>query len=247
MLVPTIATSIQQNNTSTDFEDILLLILLPTKPPNMPEIIITDKVMRSVSGIDAEQAVKRRLADCAKKIIYRELSAAVFVFIEKKKYKTARLIGPPPMPRKDERTPNIKPIERQTMTEWTLLVLMRCLLSTYKRTPSVRMIIIMLCIVPTTPSLPAAFFITSKSSFPTTPPTAEPRARGVVRALSILASPPLEVISETMLIASTLHPDKKLICDTESGARASKSGLMITPPPIPDMAPRVVAIKHIKV
>lgn len=128
--MPIIVVNIKQNRISTDFEDIRLLIFLPAKPPITPEMIITARVIKFVSGIDAEKIVKRRLAVCAKKIIYKELSAAVLVFIEKKKYKTARLIGPPPIPKKDERMPRISPIDKQAKIEQILFVLMRVLLST---------------------------------------------------------------------------------------------------------------------
>ena len=128
--MPIIVVNIKQNRISTDFEDIRLLIFLPEKPPITPEMIITARVIKFVSGTDAEKIVKRRLAVCAKKIIYKELSAAVLVFIEKKKYKTARLIGPPPIPKKDERMPRISPINKQAKIEQILCVLMRVLLST---------------------------------------------------------------------------------------------------------------------
>ncbi len=128
--MPIIVVNIKQNRISTDFEDIRLLIFLPAKPPITPEMIITARVIKFVSGTDAEKIVKRRLAVCAKKIIYKELSAAVLVFIEKKKYKTARLIGPPPIPKKDERMPRISPIDKQAKIEQILFVLMRVLLST---------------------------------------------------------------------------------------------------------------------
>ena len=128
--MPIIVVNIKQNRISTDFEDMRLLIFLPAKPPITPEMIITARVIKFVSGTDAEKIVKRRLAVCAKKIIYKELSAAVLVFIEKKKYKTARLIGPPPIPKKDERMPRISPINKQAKIEQILCVLMRVLLST---------------------------------------------------------------------------------------------------------------------
>ena len=128
--MPIIVVNIKQNRISTDFEDIRLLIFLPAKPPITPEMIITARVIKFVSGTDAEKIVKRRLAVCAKKIIYKELSAAVLVFIEKKKYKTARLIGPPPIPKKDERMPRISPIDKHAKIEQILCVFMRVLLST---------------------------------------------------------------------------------------------------------------------
>ena len=62
MLIVTIVMSIQRKRISTAFEDIFLLIILPIKPPKIPEMIITARVMKSVSGIEEEAKVKIKLA-----------------------------------------------------------------------------------------------------------------------------------------------------------------------------------------
>lgn len=83
--------------------------------------------------------------------------------------------------------------------------------------------------------------------FPTTPPTAAPMARGVL--IFIFSAPlpfPLPRINDTTDMDNTVHPDKKLMALTEIRPKASNTGLMITPPPIPLIAPMVEAMKLIK-
>ena len=57
-------------------------------------------------------------------------TAPIKEFIEKKKYKTARFIGPPPIPRKEERIPKNNPIDKQIAVELTSFVLIRDLFKT---------------------------------------------------------------------------------------------------------------------
>jgi hypothetical protein len=48
-------------------------------------------------------------------------------------------------------------------------------------------------------------------------------------------------MSETEDIARTVHPDRKLIAETLIISRLSRRGFMMTPPPMPHMAPIVDA------
>ena len=65
-----------------------------------------------------------RLAIWEKKIIYREFSAATLVVMEKKKNRTTRLIGPPPIPKKEESIPRKTPIPIQAtgLLIWQVLI-----------------------------------------------------------------------------------------------------------------------------
>ena len=67
-----------------------------------------------ISGTVRVTKLTIKLASWEKKIIYNEFSAAVFVSIEKKKNKTTRLIGPPPMPKKEDIMPRKSPITIHT-------------------------------------------------------------------------------------------------------------------------------------
>lgn len=87
--------------------------------------------------------------------------------------------------------------------------------------------------------------IKSNKYFPRMPPAEAPIANNVVFLISIFTSVFLLLISDTADIARTVHPDIKLMVDTSSPEAASITGLMMTPPPIPLMAPAVVANKHI--
>ena len=55
----------------------------------------------------------------------------------------------------------------------------------------------------------------------------------------------LLLIMEYEVIESTVQPERKLITDTLSTPNASSTGLIITPPPIPHIAPTIEARKHI--
>ena len=89
---------------------------LPAIPPPMPPITIKIRVAISKSGTLFVTMDDNKLAIWEKKIIYREFSAAIFVVIEKKKNKTTRLIGPPPMPKKEERIPRKIPMATQALS-----------------------------------------------------------------------------------------------------------------------------------
>ena len=101
------------NNCSTIASEIFLLINLPAIPPSIPPDTINASISKENSGTLPAASVDKRLDNCEKKIIYKEFSAAVLVDMEKKKNKTIRLMGPPPIPRKEERIPNIRPIIMQ--------------------------------------------------------------------------------------------------------------------------------------
>ena len=51
---------------------------------------------------------------------------------------------------------------------------------------------------------------------------------------------------EVMVMASTVHPDRKLTVATGIPETASSTGLMMTPPPTPLMPPMVVASRQIR-
>ena len=55
-------------------------------------------------------------------MMYSEFSAAVLESMEKKKLSTARLMGPPPMPRKALSRPSVKPISTQAGAFCTSIV-----------------------------------------------------------------------------------------------------------------------------
>ena len=62
-------------------------------------------------------------------MMYSEFCAAVLVSMEKKKYSTTRLMGPPPMPRNEDMTPRERPISTQATGFLTSMVRMRLLLT----------------------------------------------------------------------------------------------------------------------
>ena len=86
----------------------------------------------------------------------------------------------------------------------------------------------------------------SKIHLPATPPAAPPTARRVPCLGSIFVSPPRLLKTDTTLIARTVHPDRKLMVETSMPETASITGLMITSPPMPEMAPRVVETRQIR-
>ena len=53
-------------------------------------------------------------------------------------------------------------------------------------------------------------------------------------------------ITEYVVMASTVHPERKLMVSTLMIPKASKTGLIIMPPPIPHMAPMIEAKKQIQ-
>ena len=82
------------------------------------------------------------------------------------------------------------------------------------------------------------------SSFPAIPPIAAPMARGVETFQSIddvfwIVDFPTDHI----VIPSTVQPDRKLIEETLITPKASSTGLMMTPPPIPQILPIIHAPK----
>src|SRR5699024_892193 len=96
------------------------------------------------------------------------------------------------------------------------------------------------CVIPTRFSLPTADFNIWNMLFPATPPAAAPIASPVaVRTLSFADFARIFLYTETTDIASTVHPDRKLILLTLMTPTASSTGLMITPPPIPQIEPAI--------
>ena len=111
-------------------------------------------------------------------------------------------------------------------------------------TPTVSRIIIT-CWAMSTVTPPEAR-TSSKSSLPSMPPTAAPTASSVPRRFSTLTEPPRERSMLVAVMASTVQPDRKLTVATPMPDTASRTGLIITPPPTPLMPPAVVAARHIR-
>lgn len=84
---------------------------VPSRPPLIPPMIIRMRIIGSKGGILPDMDVKIRLVIWEKKMTKIEFNAAVLLSIEKKKQRTARFIGPPPIPRKVASPPSIKPIK----------------------------------------------------------------------------------------------------------------------------------------
>lgn len=99
------------NNLFTVSPSILLLIFRPTIPPRIPPATISIKSPTVNSGTVFVTIVLIRLVICENRMMYSEFCAAVLVSIEKKKNRTTRLIGPPPIPRKEEQIPSATPIK----------------------------------------------------------------------------------------------------------------------------------------
>ena len=99
------------NSLFTVSPSILLLIFRPTIPPRIPPATISIRSPAVNSGTVFVTIVLIRLVICENRMIYREFCAAVLVSIEKKKNRTTRLIGPPPIPRKEEQIPSATPIK----------------------------------------------------------------------------------------------------------------------------------------
>ena len=56
----------------------------------------------------------------------------------------------------------------------------------------------------------------------------------------------LLLITEYVVIERTVQPDKKLMVATSIMPNASRTGFIITPPPIPQIAPMMEAKKQIR-
>ena len=94
------------------------------------------------------------------------------------------------------------------------------------------------CITPIVASLAKHDFRTEKSCFPRIPPTTAPAASGVPVLMEIFCSPDTKLFTtEYPLIESTVQPDRKLMVLTSATRNKSRTGLIITPPPIPQIAP----------
>ena len=112
--------------------------------------------------------------------------------------------------------------------------------SVYTSVPSVIAMRTTAWVMPTRFSSPTAFFSPWNMDFPATPPAAAPTARAVAMRISILAVPARRFFqTDTTDMASTVHPERKLMLLTPMTPVASSTGLMITPPPIPQTDPAV--------
>ena len=77
-------------------------------------------------------------------------------------------------------------------------------------------------------------------SFPTRPPIAAPIASGVAVLKSICEAPEMrERKTEYAVMDRTVQPERKLMVETGNAPSASRTGLMTTPPPIPQIAPMI--------
>ena len=82
------------------------------------------------------------------------------------------------------------------------------------------------CIAPTIFSLNNTFCAILKSSFPRTPPRAAPIPNRVLIFIFRVTEPFRLRISETVVIASTVHPERKLIVPKLKVCVASSTGLI---------------------
>ena len=137
-----------------------------------------------------------KLAPCEKKIIYNEFSAAIFVGIEKKKNKTTKLIGPPPIPRNDEIIPRNAPMLKQTDFLSILYVLILDLYKVYKSVPKVMIKRQNAWTAPTFSLFPLTNLTYEKSSLPATPPIEAPIANGNI-LLADICDVPLHLFFNT--------------------------------------------------
>ena len=110
------------NSLLTIFSSIFLLILLPAIAPAMPKIIILKRIGQETLGTDLVITVWIRLVACEKKIMNNEFWAACLVNMEKKNWRTTILIGPPPIPKNDDKKPNPLPIAMMVNVEVTFKV-----------------------------------------------------------------------------------------------------------------------------
>ena len=101
------------NKRSTMRASIFLLMTRPNTPPKIPDKIIPPNRRALICARSMVKRERTVAVICENKIIYKEFCAASFVCIVKKKYSTTKLIGPPPMPKKEEKIPNIIPMNRQ--------------------------------------------------------------------------------------------------------------------------------------
>lgn len=224
------------------FSESLAPMIAPLIPPNAMEIKSTGRN----EGTVFERNAKRMLANWENIMMNKEFFAACLASMEKKKNRTATLLVPPPMPRKEEIQPSTVPIKNAAERLSTCLDGSRFFVATYMSTIAVISVRHAACTIPSTRSFPKLPRISSNNSFPTIPPPAAPNAKGTVvfnRSITLFF---LHRIMEQQDIASTVQPDRKLTELTGSSPAASTTGLMITPPPAPTIAPIIEAPKLIK-
>ena len=98
---------------------------------------------------------------------------------------------------------------------------------------------------PTRLGSPRAAVAEEKIALPPAPPTAAPTEIGIIDPMSISsvwARARLAIVNRG--IASTVTPERKLAAATLMRPSASMAGLMMTPPPIPQIGPKVQARKQ---
>lgn len=173
-----------------------------------------------------------------------ELVAAVLLSIEKKYAKTAKLNGPPPMPRNDDIKPSTKPATVLMRDDSIFRVLILFRLSMYTKVPRVRMAKDTFWTIPKYASLLICCLIKSNRNLPPMPPAAAPTASQTVCLLPICIPVFLVDRNDATDMANTVQLEIKLIVETGNGEMASITGRMIIPPPTPQIAPIPVATKQ---
>lgn len=106
----------------------------PIIAPLMPPKHIIARYKKFTSGTVWVANVVIRPVSCENRMIKREFLAVSFACVEKKKDKITMLTGPPPIPRKDELTPRIKPMITHTSLFFICIVFMPDFLIRYKST-----------------------------------------------------------------------------------------------------------------
>lgn len=109
------------------------------------------------------------------------------------------------------------------------------------------MIMIMMAfwIMVTNPSLCSILIRRKRTSFPTTPPITDPMPKVSAIFFSNVGSDLTWLPVDTIAMVKTVMLDRMLMEATSKSPRKSITGLMMTPPPMPVMAPRVVASNDI--
>lgn len=227
---------------AVSFSESLAPMIAPPMPPNAMET----KSTGWKEGTVFVRIAKRMLANWENIMMNKEFFAACLASMEKNKNRTATLLVPPPMPRKEEIQPSTVPIKNATERLSTCLEGSRSFVATYMSTIAVISVRHAACTIPSTRSFPKLPRISSNNSFPIIPPPAAPKAKGTVVFNRSVTSFFLDRIMEQQDIASTVQPDRKLAELTGSRPAASTTGLMITPPPAPTIAPMIEAPKLIK-
>lgn len=184
--------------------------------------------------------VKIKLAVCDTAITNSEPNAASFNPRENKMYKSTRLIGPPPIPKKAEKSPNKIPDNKTTGIFFTCKPFILFLKILYNNAPARRTSKTHACTRTTNLSFPTAFFTRPNKRFPDTPPAAAPNASGVTNFIGGFEALRLRIM-DTIDMESTIQPQRKFAVALGSSSAASTTGFTMTPPPIPVNAPNTEA------